>query len=273
MKLETNEQPVKRNKTIAIVMCLVVVSLIIGIVVLLNLWQMAETSRVKAQSKVLLAEKEAVEQERIFEERRMLSKKRRIVVEREQRAAVDERRVKVERERSASSIRMAMLESKLGDVRRANITLQSVPDNYRNWAWGWVHASNNTSLLDFSAHNVCGVARFSPDGTRIITAGRDPAVKIWDSRTGEKLMTLKGHRVTRSLSVSIAEFPPNGKLVVTVDAASAKIWNAITGKKKRSIKHQGGVLAATFSPDSEKIVVRTLKSISIWNVPRQRGQM
>jgi WD40 repeat protein len=34
---------------------------------------------------------------------------------------------------------------------------------------------------------------FSPDGTRLATASGDGTVKIWDSESGEELLTLFGH--------------------------------------------------------------------------------
>ena len=37
-------------------------------------------------------------------------------------------------------------------------------------------------------------ARFSPDGTRIVTAGFDHTARLWKAATGELIATLAGHR-------------------------------------------------------------------------------
>ena len=34
---------------------------------------------------------------------------------------------------------------------------------------------------------------FSPDGRRIVSGGTDETVKVWDARSGQKILTLKGH--------------------------------------------------------------------------------
>jgi len=34
---------------------------------------------------------------------------------------------------------------------------------------------------------------FSPDGQRLASASYDQTVKVWDARTGQECLTLKGH--------------------------------------------------------------------------------
>src|SRR5436190_23953756 len=47
----------------------------------------------------------------------------------------------------------------------------------------------------------------TPDGQRLASASTDQAVKVWDARTGENLLTLKGH----VSPVSSVSFSPGGQ--------------------------------------------------------------
>jgi WD40 repeat protein len=68
-------------------------------------------------------------------------------------------------------------------------------------------------------------ARFSPDGRRVVTASDDRTARLWDSRTGEPLATLRHRDV-----VTDAVFSPDGLRVATAsDDGRAGLWDARTG--------------------------------------------
>jgi WD40 repeat protein len=50
---------------------------------------------------------------------------------------------------------------------------------------------------------------FSPDGTRIVSAGGD--VKLWDAMSGHEMLTLKG----QNADLASVAFSPDGKRIAT----------------------------------------------------------
>ncbi len=116
-------------------------------------------------------------------------------------------------------------------------------------------------------------AEFSPDGTRIVTAGRgDKTMRIWEAGTGKLLRTIAGHEG----AVSIAHFSPDGDRVLSVShtksGGTARIWDAATGKLLDTLSgHQAGVLTAHFSSDGRRIVTASSdQTARIWNSSSSR---
>ncbi len=95
-------------------------------------------------------------------------------------------------------------------------------------------------------------AAFSPDGTRIVTASHDGTAKLWDSQSGRELRTLKGHRAL----LSSAAFSPDGTQIVTASHdGTAKLWDFRSGSEISILQgHQTTVRSAAFSPDGTRIV-------------------
>ncbi len=62
---------------------------------------------------------------------------------------------------------------------------------------------------------------FSPDGTRIATAGRDGTMRLWDPETGQELLVLAGHRS----GVSAVAFSPEGnRLAAAGEDGSIRLY-------------------------------------------------
>jgi len=138
-----------------------------------------------------------------------------------------------------------------------------------------------------------GVA-FSPDGSTFAAPAEPAGVSVWDTNTGEKVMTLEGHKPklttvafspdgTRlaagsDLTVSppvwdlatgellfklrghkdtaraVAFSPDGNRLVTGSHDATARVWDADTGEELGVLRPGVGVLTATFSPDGRFIV-------------------
>jgi len=96
-------------------------------------------------------------------------------------------------------------------------------------------------------------ARYSADGTRLVTAGGDGTVKIWEASTGALVHTLTQPRADgkRARYLFVA-WSPDGKHVAAIDTRGelAHVWNVRTGApvaELRNDAHEGPALA--FSAD------------------------
>ena len=99
-------------------------------------------------------------------------------------------------------------------------------------------------------------ARFSLDGTRIVTA--DGRLRIWNARAGVLLMTveLPDHGFIR-----YAEYSKDGKLILAI-GSDINIVNAVSGKPLMTLKggdqrlrvSQRYIHDAHFSPDGKKVI-------------------
>jgi WD40 repeat protein len=87
---------------------------------------------------------------------------------------------------------------------------------------------------------------YSPDGQRLATAG-DEATRIWDSRTGEVVLTLKGD--TQGSKVI---FAPIGQRLATAAGQSVKVWDARTGEELLDLSSYSRSVYA-FSPDGRHL--------------------
>jgi WD40 repeat protein len=92
-------------------------------------------------------------------------------------------------------------------------------------------------------------ARFSPDGSLVVTSSRDATARIWDAKSGALLHTLRGH------FVDDAEFSPDGRWVVTAGPSTAALWSAGDGAFLFYLRgHKGRVTSATFDRGGNRII-------------------
>jgi WD40 repeat protein len=113
-------------------------------------------------------------------------------------------------------------------------------------------------------------ARYSPDGTIIVTAGGDLMVRIWDATNGKFLREFKPHGGV----VNRIEFPPGRSDVVATasEDGTVKVWNLRTREVKAVLSGSGnGVRGISFSHDGRWLLTADKDGVArVFDWRRQR---
>ncbi len=113
--------------------------------------------------------------------------------------------------------------------------------------------------------------RFSPDGTRSITAGKDGTARIWDAATG-KCLKILSHGKTE---VNVGVFSPDAKLAATCsDDGFVRLWDCATSRLVHSFSppHSDLVSFVRFTPDGGRLVsVSHDGNFAVWDVATGRS--
>lgn len=112
-------------------------------------------------------------------------------------------------------------------------------------------------------HEIYAIA-YSPDGSRLVTAGRNGIATVRDAFDGKSLLVLKGHNA----SIGSVAFSPDGRRIATAsDDTTVCTWDAETGKLLSVLDgHTARVSALAFSPDGMRLAtVSEDKTLRLWN--------
>jgi WD40 repeat protein len=113
---------------------------------------------------------------------------------------------------------------------------------------------------------------FSPDGTRLVTAGTDDKAIVWNisaalgtgAQSGVVLLTLSGHQG----DISHITFNQNGMQLATASLdTTARVWDAESGNLLLTLSgHTGGVMGVVFNPDGTRLATASLDGTAkVWD--------
>jgi WD40 repeat protein/DNA-binding SARP family transcriptional activator len=134
------------------------------------------------------------------------------------------------------------------------------------------NVSTGEPVLTLEGH-VDGVneVAFSPDGTRLVTAGSDSTAKMWDleasvaASSGKELFTLYGH----GGFVYGIDFSSDGTRVATASTdGTAKVWDAITGRELLTlVGHNALISNVALSPDGKCLITGSADGTAkVWDI-------
>jgi WD40 repeat protein/tetratricopeptide (TPR) repeat protein len=103
---------------------------------------------------------------------------------------------------------------------------------------------------------------FSPDGRRIVSAGAEGTVKVWEAATGDVLKTFSGHG---DFVESVAFSPDGGRIVSSSKDGTIRIWDTVIDRERVVLNPKDGGGRATFSPDGTRILSKR-GGLRIWDI-------
>lgn len=120
-------------------------------------------------------------------------------------------------------------------------------DNVKTW-----DVNTGKELHSYEGHHATVMnAKYSPDGSKIVSASRDSTIIIWDVKSGRKIQTFSHHS-----PFYYAAFNPDGQHVVSASNDKAlRIWDVGTTRNHQLLGKKLYFSNASFTPDSKSVII------------------
>jgi WD40 repeat protein len=106
-----------------------------------------------------------------------------------------------------------------------------------------------------SHRGIVRTVAISPDGGRVVSAGEDDTLKLWDLASGQLIRTFVGHTPALDGIKSVAFSPDGARLLSGSDDNTMRLWDAASGQLIRTFEgHGGDVTSVAFSPDGARLL-------------------
>ena len=118
-----------------------------------------------------------------------------------------------------------------------------------------------------------GTLAFSPGGRFLASGGgfKDPTIRLWHVPTGEKRLTLTGHKknptTAHTSDIYSVAFFPDGTLLASGGIDGLRLWNPTTGRGLVTLTaNKSSVSVVAFSSDGRTLASGESGAVFLWDV-------
>jgi WD40 repeat protein/tetratricopeptide (TPR) repeat protein len=152
-----------------------------------------------------------------------------------------------------------------GDNKAAAGVLARVNEEFRG-GWEYRHLARRTGGTPLALAGAYGPICYSPDGSRLATGSSDNSVRLWDSRTGEQVLVLRGH----TKHITAMSYSPDGSRLATCsEDNSIRLWDPRTGRQGSVIRGRSDdsyPRSLCYSPDGTRLASGSWQGeVQVWD--------